>query len=76
MNSLPVDTMVSLLGEGKYGGGSGPLWNQGGTRYLALYKALIEEPVASRRRDMIKSHRHTVEVSQGTRVASRPVMEQ
>ena len=60
---VPTPKRRSVLGEGKYGGGSGPLWNQEGTRYLALYKALLEEPVASRRREMVRSHRHAVEAS-------------
>ena len=66
----------SVLGEGKYGGGLGPLWNQGGTRYPALYKALLEEPKASRRREMVQSHWYNVEASQGVVKVSRPIMEQ
>ena len=73
---VPTPKRRSVLGEGKYGRGSGPLWNQGGTRYPALYKALLEEPMASRRREMVKSHWHAVEASQGVRKVSRPVMEQ
>ena len=65
-----------MLGEEKYGGGSGPLWNQGGAQYPALYKALLEEPKASRRREMVQSHWDAVEASQGVEKVSRPVMEQ
>ena len=36
-----------MLGEAKYGSGSGHQCSEGGTCYQALYKALLEEPVAS-----------------------------
>ena len=37
-----------LLGESKYGPGSGPKWKAGGTQYPNLYKALLEEPLRIR----------------------------
>ena len=54
--TLATPKRRSVLGEEKYGEGSGPLWNQGGTRYPALYKALLKELKASRRREMVQSH--------------------
>ena len=46
--ALPTKKRRSVLGEAKYGSGSGPQWSKGGTRYPALYRALLEEPVTCR----------------------------
>ena len=36
--------VAQVLGEPKYGPGSGPQWKAGRTRYPAFYKDLLEEP--------------------------------
>ena len=46
----------SVLGEGKYGPGSGPQWKTGGTRYPNLYKALLEEPSRMRRTKLLEDN--------------------
>ena len=43
-----------VLGEEKYGPGSEPQWKAGGTRYLNLYKALLEEPSRTRRTKLLE----------------------
>ena len=43
----------SVLGEPKYGPGSEPQWKAGRTRYPAFYKALIEEPSRTKRREIL-----------------------
>ena len=45
-----------LLGDGKYGPGSGPQWKTGGTRYPNLYKALLEEPSRMRRTKLLEDN--------------------
>ena len=45
-----------MVGEGKYGPGSGPQWKTGGTRYLNLYKALLEEPSRMRRTKLFEDN--------------------
>ena len=42
------------MGEEKYGPGSEPQWKAGGTRYLNLYKALLEEPLRTRRTKLLE----------------------
>ena len=44
------------MGESKYGPGSGPQWNAGGTRYPNLYKALLEEPLRMRRTKLLEDN--------------------
>ena len=43
----------SVLGEPKYGPGSEPQWKSGRTHYPALYRALLEEPSRTKRREML-----------------------
>ena len=43
----------SVLGEPKYGSGSEPQWKAGRTRYSALYKAVLEEPSRTKRREIL-----------------------
>ena len=45
-----------MLGESKYGPGSGPQWKVGGTRYPNLYKALLEEPSRMRRVTLVEDN--------------------
>ena len=60
----------SVLGEEKYGPGSGPQWKTGGTRYPNLYKALLEEPSRTRRTKLLEDNsRATVG---GGRIIRRP----
>ena len=47
IGTVPLSTLLlssTMLGESKYGPGSGPQWKAGETRYPNLYKALLEEP--------------------------------
>ena len=46
----------SVLGDGKYGPGSGPQWKTRGTRYPNLYKALLEEPSRIRRKELLEDN--------------------
>ena len=48
MRTMPTTKRRSVLGEAKYGSGSGPQWRKGGTHYPALYRALLKEQVTSR----------------------------
>jgi hypothetical protein len=60
----------SVLGEDKYGPGSGPQWKTGGTRYPNLYKALLEEPSRIRRTKLLEVNSRA-EVGDG-RIIRRP----
>jgi hypothetical protein len=60
----------SVLGEDKYGPGSGPQWKTGGTRYPNLYKALLEEPSRIRRTKLLEDNSRA-EVGDG-RIIRRP----
>ena len=46
----------SVLGEGKYGPGSGPQWKAGGTCYPNLYKVFLEEPSIMRRTKLLEDN--------------------
>ena len=65
----PPETTI-LLGEGKYGSGSGPQRKTGWTRYPNLYKALLEEPSRIRRRKLLEGKLRGT-VSDG-RIMGRP----
>ena len=45
-----------VLGEEKYGPGSEPQWKAGGARYPNLYKALLEEPLRTRRIKLLEDN--------------------
>ena len=44
-----------LLGEPKYGPGSKHHWKAGSARYLAFYKALLDEPLINNRIEMVRA---------------------
>ena len=41
---MPEEKRRSVLGEVKYSPGVGPAWKAGSARFLAFYKALVNEP--------------------------------
>ena len=46
----------SVLGEPKYGPGSEPLWKAGSARHPAFYNALLDEPLGTKRIEMVRAH--------------------
>ena len=46
--ALSTTKRRSVLGEAKYGSGSGPQWSKRGIHYPDLYRALLKEMVISR----------------------------
>ena len=59
-----------MLGEENYGPGSEPQWKAGGTRYLNLYKALLEEPSRTRRTKLLEDNSR--DKTGDGRIARRP----
>ena len=59
-----------LLGESKYGPGSGPQWKAGGSRYPNLYTALLQEPSRTRRTKLLEDNSR-VKLGDG-RIMRRP----
>ena len=59
-----------LLGESKYGPGSGPQWKTGGSRYPNLYKAFLEEPSRTLRTQLLEDN-SCAKVGDG-RIVRRP----
>ena len=52
----------SVLGEPKYGPGSEPQWKAGRTPYPAFYKALLEEPSRTKRREMLVADQQSTRI--------------
>ena len=48
-------TRYFVLGEPKYGPGSKPHWKAGRARYMAFYKALLEEPLITQSIEMVRA---------------------
>ena len=52
----PSEKRRSVLGDPKYGPGYEPHWKSGSARYPDFYKALIEEPLRTKRIEMVRAH--------------------
>ena len=52
----------SVLGEPRYGPGPEPQWKAGRTRYPAFYKALLEEPSRTKRREMLVTDQQSTRI--------------
>ena len=50
---------ASVLGEPKYGPGSEPQWKAGRICCPAFYKALLEEPSRTKRREMLVAYQRS-----------------
>ena len=50
-----IAPLLLLLGDPKYGPGFEPHWKAGSARYLAFYKALLEETSITKRIQMVRA---------------------
>ena len=51
----PSEKQISVLGEPKYGPGSKPHCKAGSARYLAFYKAILDETSRTKRIEMVRA---------------------
>ena len=58
--AIPEKKQRSVLGEGKYSPSVGPAWKAGSDRFLAFYKALVNDPNPGVRRGLYKVARSQV----------------